>query len=127
MEHSDFLALELSNGSVRLSFNTGVDTRSITVGSQLNDGIYHLISVRIEPANTATISIGSCQGICQGSVSTIQNDQSTFSGNMYLGGVRDNTPQIRGHFLTESSFVGCIKVKIFFKSFYFLETTEVCL
>ena len=110
-EHPDFLALELVNGSVRLSFNTGWDTASVTVGNQLSDGRYHSVSLLVQQTAHATLSIGSCQGICQGSVSTTHASQSGFSNTLYMGGVNENTPQIRSHFITNDSFVGCIKVR----------------
>lgn len=113
-EHTDHVIIELTNGSVHFSLNTGLDTATATLGRGLNDGAWHLMTVQIS-GSQATISIdqGSCIGQdCSKSVSTSSDGTPQFSGLPYLGGVSKLVPRIKQELTTDGTFVGCIKVCI---------------
>lgn len=107
------MIIELTNGSIRLSLNTGLDTATAKLGSGLNDGAWHQITVKIS-VSQATISIDkdTCPGCSSPTVSTTSDGSSQFSGLPYMGGVRTLVPQIKQQLVTDGSFVGCIKVFI---------------
>lgn len=113
-EHPDHLILELANGSIRLSLNTGLDTATAKLGSGLNDGTWHLITVQISGSQaTLFIDKDTCGAVCsEVTVSTTPDGTSQFSGQPYFGGVRRLVPQIKHQLVTDGSFVGCIKVFI---------------
>lgn len=106
--------LELTNGSVRLSFNTGQDTATAKLGRSLNDGDWHQITVDIAgPQATLFTDKDICGAACTSvTVSTTSDASSQFSGLPYFGGVRKLVPQIKQELVTDGSFVGCIKVLI---------------
>lgn len=108
------MIIELTNSSVRLSLNTGLDTATATLGRGLNDGAWHLVTVKIS-GSQATISIDkdTCIGQdCSKTVTTSSDSTSKFSGLPYLGGVSKLVPQIKQELITDGTFVGCIKVII---------------
>ena len=108
------MILELANGSIRLSLNTGLDTATAKLGSGLNDGVWHQITVQISGSKaTLFIDKDTCGAACPSvTVSTTSDASSTFSGQSYFGGVRKLVPQIKHQLVTDGSFVGCIKVFI---------------
>ena len=106
------MIVELTNGSVRLSFNTGLDTAKATLGQGLNDGTWHLITVKIT-STQATISVDedTCTGSdCSKTVNANSDSTTAFSGLPYLGGVNKLVPRITQELITNGTFVGCIKV-----------------
>lgn len=108
------MILELTNGSIRLSFNTGLDTAAAKLGTRLNDGAWHQITVKVAGFQ-ATLSIDkdTCGAVCSSvTVSTSSDGSSQFSGLPYFGGVSKWVPQIKQQLVTDDSFVGCIKVLI---------------
>lgn len=111
-EHTDHVIVELTNGSVRLSFNTGVDTAKATLGQGLNDGTWHLITVRITSSQaTISVDIDTCTGSdCSKTVITSSDSNTEFSGLPYLGGVNKLVPRITQELISDGTFVGCIKV-----------------
>ena len=111
-EHTDHVIVELTNGSVRLSFNTGVDTAKATLGQGLNDGTWHLITVRITSSQaTVSVDIDTCTGSdCSKTVITSSDSNTEFSGLPYLGGVNKLVPRITQELISDGTFVGCIKV-----------------
>ena len=111
-EHTDHVIVELTNGSVRLSFNTGVDTAKATLGQGLNDGTWHLITVRITSSQaTISVDIDTCTGSdCSKTVNTNSDSNTEFSGLPYLGGVNKLVPRITQELISDGTFVGCIKV-----------------
>ena len=106
------MILELTNGSIRLSFNTGLDTATAKLGSNLNDGAWHQLSVDIAgPQATLFTDKDTCGAVCPSvTVSTTSDANSQFSGLPSFGGVRKLVPQIKQQLETDGSFVGCIKV-----------------
>ena len=106
------MIVELTNGSVRLSFNTGVDTAKATLGQGLNDGTWHLITVRITSSQaTVSVDIDTCTGSdCSKTVITSSDSNTEFSGLPYLGGVNKLVPRITQELISDGTFVGCIKV-----------------
>lgn len=106
------MILELTNGSIRLSFNTGLDTATAKLGSSLNDGAWHQITVDISGSQaTLYTDKDTCGAVCPSvTVSTTSDASSQFSGLPYFGGVRKLVPQIKLQLETDGSFVGCIKV-----------------
>ena len=106
------MILELTNGSIRLSFNTGLDTATAKLGSSLNDGAWHQITVDISGSQaTLYTDKDTCGAVCPSvTVSTTSDASSQFSGLPYFGGVRKLVPQIQQQLETDGSFVGCIKV-----------------
>ena len=107
------MILELTNGSIRLSFNTGLDTATAKLGSSLNDGAWHQITVDISGSKaTLYTDKDTCGGpVCPSvTVSTTSDPSSQFSGLPSFGGVRKLVPQIKQQLETDGSFVGCIKV-----------------
>lgn len=106
------MILELTNGSIRLSFNTGLDTATAKLGSSLNDGAWHQITVDISGSQaTLYTDKDTCGAVCPSvTVSTTSDASSPFSGLPYFGGVRKLVPQIKQELETDGSFVGCIKV-----------------
>ena len=111
-EHTDHVIIELTNGSVRLSLNTGLNTATASLGQGLNDGSWHQITVTISsPQATISVDKDTCIGQgCSKTVVTSSDSRSTFSGLPYFGGVSRLVPQIKEQLLTDSTFVGCIKV-----------------
>lgn len=88
-EHTDHLIIELTNGSVRLSLNTGVNTATATVGQGLNDGVWHKVNLHMS-GSQARISVDedTCVGQgCTKTVVTTSDIGSQFSGLPYLGSV----------------------------------------
>ena len=109
------MILELTNGSIRLSFNTGLETASAKLGSGLNDGAWHQITVEITgPQATLFTDKDICGAACPSVTVSTSSDGGTsqFSGLPYFGGVRKLVPQIKEQLVTDGSFVGCIKVLI---------------
>lgn len=108
------MILELTNGSIRLSFNTGQDTATAKLGRSLNDGAWHQITVDIAgPRATLFTDKDVCGAACTSvTVSTTSDASSQFSGLPYFGGVKKLVPQIKQQLVTDGSFVGCIKVLI---------------
>lgn len=106
------MIVELTNGSVRLSFNTGVDTAKATLGQGLNDGTWHLITLRITSSQaTISVDIDTCTGSdCSKTVNTNSDSNTEFSGLPYLGGVNKLVPRITQELISDGTFVGCIKV-----------------
>ena len=106
------MIVELTNGSVRLSFNTGVDTAKATLGQGLNDGTWHLITVKITSSQaTISVDIDTCTGSdCSKTVITSSGSNTEFSGLPYLGGVNKLVPRITQELISDGTFVGCIKV-----------------
>lgn len=106
------MIVELTNGSLRLSLNTGLDTATAKVGRGLNDGAWHQITLQITgPQATISIDKDTCNADCSSaSVSTTSDSSSQYAGLPYFGGVRQLVPQIRQQLMTDGSFVGCIKV-----------------
>ena len=106
------MIVELTNGSVRLSFNTGVDTAKATLGQGLNDGTWHLITVRITSSQaTISVDIDTCtDSDCSKTVITSSDSNTEFSGLPYLGGVNKLVPRITQELISDGTFVGCIKV-----------------
>ena len=106
------MILELTNGSIRLSFNTGFDTATAKLGSSLNDGAWHQITVELSgPQATLFKDKDTCDKVCPSvTVRTTSDGSSQFSGQSYFGGVRKLVPQIKQQLETDGSFVGCIKV-----------------
>ncbi len=113
-EHPDHVILEITNGSIRLSLNTGLDTATAKLGSGLNDGAWHQITVQISGSQaTLYIDKDTCGAVCSSvAVSTSSDGTSQFFGQPYFGGVRRLVPQIKHQLVTDGSFVGCIKVFI---------------
>ena len=112
-EHTDHVIVELTNGSVRLSLNTGINTTTATVGQQLNDGAWHQVTVALS-GSQATISLDSdkCVGPqCTKKVVTARDSGSQHSGSPYLGGIPSLVPKIKQQLVGDGTFVGCIKVK----------------
>lgn len=108
------MIVELTNGSIRLSLNTGLDTATAKLGSGLNDGAWHQITVQIS-GSQATVSIDkdTCSADCSSAtVRTTTDGSSQFAGLPYFGGVGKLVPQIKQQLVTDGSFVGCIKVFI---------------
>ena len=113
MEHTDHVIVELTNGSVRLSLNTGVNTTTATVGQQLNDGAWHQVTVALS-GSQATISLDTdkCVGPqCTKKVVTARDSGSQHFGSPYLGGIPSLVPKIKQQLVGDGTFVGCIKVK----------------
>ena len=108
------MILELTNGSIGLSFNTGLDTATAKLGSGLNDGVWHQITLQISGSQaTLFTDKDTCGAVCPSlAVSTTSDGSSQFSGQPYFGGVRKLVPQIKQQLVTDGSFVGCIKVFI---------------
>lgn len=106
------MIVELTNGSVRLSFNTGVDTAKATLGQGLNDGTWHLITLRITSSQaTISVDIDTCtRSDCSKTVNTNSDSNTEFSGLPYLGGVNKLVPRITQELISDGTFVGCIKV-----------------
>ena len=112
-EHTDHVIVELTNGSVRLSLNTGINTTTATVGQQLNDGVWHQVTVALS-GSQATISVDrdKCVGPqCTKKVVTERDSRSQHSGSPYLGGIPSLVPKIKQGLVSDGTFVGCIKVK----------------
>lgn len=112
-EHTDHVIVELTNGSVRLSLNTGVNTTTATVGEQLNDGAWHQVTVALS-GSQATISLDTdkCVGPqCTKKVVTARDSGSQHFGSPYLGGIPSLVPKIKQQLVGDGTFVGCIKVK----------------
>lgn len=119
-EHTDHVIVELTNGSIRLSLNTGVNTTTATVGQQLNDGAWHLVTVALS-GSQATISVDrdECVGPqCTKSVVTTSDSRSQYSGLPYLGGLPSLVPEIKQQLVSDGTFVGCIKVKKKYSSLF---------
>ena len=106
------MILELTNGSIRLSFNTGLDTATAKLGGSLNDGAWHQITIDISGSQaTLFTDKDTCGAVCPSvTVSTTSDASSQFSGLPYFGDVRKLVPQIQQQLETDGSFVGCIKV-----------------
>lgn len=106
------MILELTNGSIRLSFNTGLDTATAKLGSSLNDGAWHQITVQISGSQATLFTDKDiCGAVCPSvTVSTTSDGSSQFSGLPYFGDLRKLVPQIKQQLATDGSFVGCIKV-----------------
>ena len=111
-EHPNHVILELTNGSIRLAFNTGQETATTKLGSSLNDGAWHQITVDISGSQaTLYTDMDICGAACpSATVSATSHATSQFSGLPYFGGVRKLVPQIKQQLVTDGSFVGCIKV-----------------
>ena len=123
------MIVELTNGSIRLSLNTGVDTAKVAIGRGLNDGAWHLITVRVSGFQaTISVDIDTCSGSdCLKTVITTRDSTSEFSGLPYLGSVDKLAPQITQELVTDGTFVGCIKVFITRKSYNVLYTRRALL
>lgn len=107
-EHTDHVAIELVNGTLRISFNTDANTKTASVGQNLNDGVFHNVRLRLQdrPPFQATLSVDSTQSV------TVSGTQgASFAGSLYLGGVPNNVPQIRYNLVSGKSYIGCIKVR----------------
>ena len=107
------MIIELTNGSVRLSLNTGVNTATATVGQGLNDGVWHKVNLHMS-GSQARISVDedTCVGQgCTKTVVTTSDIGSQFSGLPYLGSVPSLLPGIKQQLVTDGNFVGCIKVR----------------
>ena len=104
-ERPDHIAVELVNGSIRVSYNTGFDTATATIGSSLNDGQYHTLKLDVQKLKVI-ITVGGVKK----DISTNSPGPAQFAGRPYMGGVKVFTPQMRDQLATRENFVGCIKV-----------------
>ena len=104
-ERPDHIAVELVNGSIRVSYNTGFDTATATIGSSLNDGQYHTLKLDVQRLKVV-ITVGGVKK----DISTNSPGPAQFAGRPYMGGVKVLTPQMRDQLATRENFVGCIKV-----------------
>ncbi|EDV19285.1 uncharacterized protein TRIADDRAFT_62266 [Trichoplax adhaerens] len=119
----DYLALELINGKVRLSFSTGTDKYSATanIEGNVNDGKWHTVSVKylnqvasvsIDYCDTdLAIRYGSTIGNYSCAATTLSQDQGKsldVTAPLQIGGVptiRDTYPMA----FKKNDFVGCIR------------------
>ncbi|KAK3713436.1 hypothetical protein QZH41_012473, partial [Actinostola sp. cb2023] len=110
-EHPDHLAVELHQGSIRLSLNLGMNTAVVTTGKNLNDGVFHKLTVVLSKTEAeVTVESNACAGgTCKAKATVQASSSSTFYGTPTMGGLRLFTPLIRTQIVGDGNFVGCIE------------------
>ena len=112
---SDFVALELQDGSLVLKYETGgglTPEKQTAVGANLDDGEYHHVSLIIKPIGAEIfVDSNNCSaGVsCYGNTVTSLNTIPLFSSNLFIGGVgmKDNASSF--HLESEVSLISTIK------------------
>ena len=111
----DHLALELYQGALYVSINVGSETLSAMLGSGLNDGQTHKVSVSIVNL-VAGIAVddGQCGSGCVASLEpTSTGGELELNESLYVGGVGpDVTPYIVSKLKTTENFIGCLEVSL---------------
>lgn len=103
----DFLSLELINGQLSLTYETGgglTPDKTIIIGSNLNDGYPHHINIALTPTNASIlIDNGNCSsGDCYGITSSTHMSVPTFVSPLYIGGIKSQTNATQFHLSTTS-------------------------
>ena len=101
--------MELNDGQLYFSWNTGDQTVRSFIGSEnVNDGSFHTVLLQV---------IGNVANITVDESLSIRFHQNGSSGNLhgplYVGGVNRWTPEILDDIQSDTYFLGCIQVGLF--------------
>ncbi|MGH0184637.1 UNVERIFIED_CONTAM: hypothetical protein FKN15_015775 [Acipenser sinensis] len=113
---SEFLALEIVDGKVQLSYNLGNGTVRINTEQDIADGNFHTVTAS-RTGQAGYLKVDSCtddkpDGFCFSSNEGVGNERTldVGSNNMVFGGMKSIDPILRrpGQVRTDD-FIGCVK------------------
>ena len=108
------VVLELFNGTLYISYNTDtLLSQTGYVGQALNDGQFHKVNLVLQNKKPyqATLTVDSTQSVIVTGTQAVDFQQTN---KFYIGGLPTISGHARKNLITGRSFVGCIKVGVFF-------------
>uniref|UniRef100_A0A8C2SPN7 Protocadherin Fat 4 n=1 Tax=Coturnix japonica TaxID=93934 RepID=A0A8C2SPN7_COTJA len=114
-ERAEFLALEITEGRLRFSYNLGSGTYKLTTTKKVSDGQFHTVIAR-RAGMAASLTVDSCSedqepGYCTVSNVAVSTDWTldVQPNRLTVGGIRSVEPILQRRGQVEShDFVGCI-------------------
>ncbi|XP_042668130.1 protocadherin Fat 4 [Centrocercus urophasianus] len=114
-ERAEFLALEITEGRLRFSYNLGSGTYKLTTTKKVSDGQFHTVIAR-RAGMAASLTVDSCSedqepGYCTVSNVAVSTDWTldVQPNRLTVGGIRSVEPILERRGQVEShDFVGCI-------------------
>ncbi|KAI1238644.1 hypothetical protein IHE44_0013382 [Lamprotornis superbus] len=114
-ERAEFLALEITEGRLRFSYNLGSGTYKLTTAKRVSDGQFHTVIAR-RAGMAASLTVDSCSedqepGYCTVSNVAVSTDWTldVQPNRVTVGGIRSIEPILQRRGQVEShDFVGCI-------------------
>lgn len=108
---SDFIAIEIISGRIRMSFNLGYRASAITVEGPnfLADGRWHRVTA-VRDRKVGRVSIDSSPPVTKSSQGDLEQ-LDLFNSPLYLGGIKDFDKAVShpGHHIQTDDFLGCMR------------------
>lgn len=108
----DFLSLELVNGQLLLKYESGgglTRDKMSRVGTQLNDGYTHHVSISVTPSGASILlDSNNCSSVCYGETRTSIQKPPIFNTQLYVGGIGIRNTASQFHLEDEISLISTI-------------------